>query len=132
MHFLINTIQGLPGPRWRKSKCNITCSIPFIFTTFCLFLMLIDLFIQTLENLLGKMYVEGIFMSKSQNIALNTQTNLPLYGHLQWVILYIWSLYVHLFYSFVYDLLFLLLVSTGSLYEHHNLKETKMEKKHHG
>ncbi len=42
----------------------------FIFTSYCLFSMLHQLFVQRMENLLGEMYIEGTLMSKCHNIIL--------------------------------------------------------------
>ena len=49
-----------------------TTPLVFIFARYCLFTKFYR-FMSTIENLLGKMYIEGVLMSKSRNIALNTQ-----------------------------------------------------------
>ena len=60
-----------PGKGKVIVDCVITITpIAFIFTRYCLFLMFYR-FMQTLENLLGKLCSEGALMNKSRNIALS-------------------------------------------------------------
>ncbi len=59
-----------PGKGKVFTDCVITTTpITFIFTRYCLFSMVYR-FMETVENLLSKMYIEGALMSKSRNIAL--------------------------------------------------------------
>ncbi len=72
IQYHIESFTGYRDPGKGKviTDCVInTTPVAFIFTRYCLFLMFYR-FMQTVENLLSKMYSEGALMSKSGNIAL--------------------------------------------------------------
>ena len=71
-YYIILWYEVYQDPGKGKVIDSMITTIPFalILTRYCLLLMFYQ-FMQTIKQMLGKMYIEGALVSKSRNIALS-------------------------------------------------------------